>query len=80
MTASTAGLPAEALHRALSRVRQRYGLAWDELADRLDISFKALLRVMSAQTVPPVVADRMAIRLGLHPVVLWPDEWLAGAA
>jgi hypothetical protein len=81
MTASRkAGLPAEALHLALSRARLRYGLAWDELAERLDISFRTLLRLMSAQTVTPVVADRMAVRLGLHPVMLWPDEWVAGAA
>jgi transcriptional regulator with XRE-family HTH domain len=80
MTPSKTALPAEALHRALSAVRQRYGLAWDELADRLDISFRTLLRIMSATTVTPVVADRMAVRLGLHPVILWPDEWLAGAA
>ena len=73
---STNELPAEVLHLALSRVRQRYGLAWDEL----DISFGALLRIMSAETVTSDVADRMAVRLGLHPVVLWPDEWLAGAA
>lgn len=80
MTPSKTALPAEALHLALSTVRQRYGLAWDELADRLDISFRTLLRIMSARTVTPVVADRMAVRLGLHPVILWPDEWLAGAA
>jgi transcriptional regulator with XRE-family HTH domain len=80
MTQPRTGLPAEALHLALSRARQLYGLAWDELADRLDISFRTLLRLMSAETVTPVVADRMAVRLGLHPVVLWPEEWLAGAA
>jgi transcriptional regulator with XRE-family HTH domain len=72
-----AGLPAEALHLALSRARLRYGLAWDELAERLDISFRTLIRLMSAKTVTPVVADRMAVRLGLHPVLLWPDEWMA---
>jgi hypothetical protein len=75
-----AGLPAEALHLALSRARQRYGLAWDELAERLDISFQTLLQIMSATTVTPVVGDRMAVRLGVHPVILWPDEWLGGAA
>jgi hypothetical protein len=74
-----AGLPAEALHLALSRVRLRYGLAWDELAERLDISFRTLISLMSATTVTPVVADRMAVRLGLHPVLLWPDEWVAAA-
>lgn len=79
-TSLNVGLPAEVLHLALSRARQRYGLAWDELADRLDISFGTLLRLMGAETVTPEVADRMAVRLGLHPVVLWPDEWLAGAA
>jgi transcriptional regulator with XRE-family HTH domain len=73
-------LPAEALHLALSRARQRYGLAWDELAERLDISFRTLLRIMSAETVTPDDADRMAVRLGVHPVVLWPEEWLVGAA
>ena len=72
-----AGLPAEALHLALSRARLRYGLAWDALAERLDISFRTLIRLMSAETVTPVVADRMAVRLGLHPVLLWPDEWEA---
>ena len=74
-----AGLPAEALHLALSQARLRYGLAWDELAERLDISFRTLIRLMSARTVTPVVADRMAVRLGLHPVLLWPDEWVAAA-
>lgn len=73
-------LPAEALHLALSRARLRYGLTWDELAELLDISFGTLLRIMSAETVTPDVGDRMAVRLGIHPVMLWPDEWLAGAA
>lgn len=80
MTPLKNGLPAEALHLALSRARQRYGLAWDELAERLDVSFRTLLRIMSAKRVSLADADRMAVRLGLHPVMLWPDEWVAGAA
>jgi hypothetical protein len=79
-SAPAGSLPAEALQRALSQARQLYRLGWDELADRLDISFGALLRLMSAKVVSPLVADKMAVRLGLHPVMLWPDEWLAGAA
>ena len=79
-TPSTLELPAEPLHLALSRARQRHGLAWDELAEELDLTFGTLLRIMGAETVPLDVADRMAVRLGLHPVVLWPDGWLAGAA
>lgn len=73
-------LPAAALHRALSRARQLYGLAWDELAERLGISFRTLIRLLAAQDLSLSVADGMAVRLGLHPVLLWPDHWPCSGA
>lgn len=68
-------LPAAPLKLALSRARRRGGVSWEGLAQRLGISSRTILRVMASVSVSEVVADRIAIRLGLHPAVLWPDEW-----
>lgn len=68
-------LPAEPLKRALLRAICLRGLCWEELAFRMGLSSRSLLRVMAATKVSPYVADHIAIRLGTHPALLWPREW-----
>ncbi len=70
-------LPAAPLKRELRRARRSYGDTWDELATRLRVSSRTLNRLLGARDVAEPVADRMACRLGLHPVLIWPREWLA---
>ena len=69
-------LPAAPLKRELRRARRSYGITWEELADRLRISSRTLTRLLGARDVAEPVADRLACRLGLHPVLIWPREWL----
>jgi plasmid maintenance system antidote protein VapI len=67
-----ARLPAAPLQRELARQRRVLAVTWAELAARLDISERTLARLLAAQDLAEPVADRMACRLGLHPVLLWP--------
>lgn len=71
-------LPADPLKDRLLKCKGSRGATWDELAQRVGVSSRTLMRVMSATTVSECVADRMAIRLGLHPVLIWPLEWNRG--
>lgn len=68
-------LPAAPIQRALLRTRISLGLCWEEMAVRLGMSSRTLMRVMSSRTVSPYVGDHVAIRLGTHPALLWPKEW-----
>lgn len=68
-------LPADPLKDRLLRSKGSRGATWDELAQRVGVSSRTLMRVMSATTISERVADRMAIRLGLHPILIWPAEW-----
>jgi plasmid maintenance system antidote protein VapI len=67
-----ARLPAAPLQRELTRQRRVLAVTWAELAARLDISERTLARLLAARDLAEPVADRMACRLGLHPVLLWP--------
>lgn len=71
-----ARLPAEPLQRELRLRRRVLGMTWLELAAWLGISERTLRRLLHARDVAEPVADRMACRLGLHPVLLWPRLWL----
>lgn len=71
-----ARLPSAPLKRELRRVRRVHRLTWDELAVRLRVSDRTLARLLRSSDVAEQVGDRMACRLGLHPVLLWPNEWL----
>ena len=68
-------LPAAPLKRELRTAKRKYGDTWDELAVRLRVSSRTLTRLLGARDVAEPVADRMACRLGLHPVLIWPREW-----
>lgn len=69
-------LPAAPLQRVLRRMRAAESLTWDELAERAGVTSRHLFRLLAAPDVSERAADRIACRLGLHPVLLWPDEWL----
>lgn len=68
-------LPAAPLKDQLLRTKGARSATWDELAQRVGVSSRTLMRVMAASTLSPCIADRMSIRLGLHPALIWPLEW-----
>lgn len=68
-------LPAAPLKDQLLRTKGARSATWDELAQRVGVSSRTLMRVMAASTLSPCIADRMSIRLGLHPALIWPMEW-----
>lgn len=69
-------LPAAPLKRVLLRLRASESLTWDQLADRVGVSSRHLFRLLAASSLSERVADRISCRLGLHPALLWPAEWL----
>ena len=75
MRESERRLPARPLQTALRDKKTSNGLSWNQLAIRLGVCSRTLIRVMKATDVSFVVADRMACRLGSHPALLWPKEW-----
>lgn len=66
--------PAAPLQAALNHHRRARGLSWDQLAEELGIHARTLYRLLEANHISYVVADRVACRLGTHPALLW-DEW-----
>lgn len=68
-------LPARPLQAALRQKKRAYGLSWEQLALRLGVCSRTLIRLMQATDVSYLVADRIACRLGSHPSLLWPKEW-----
>ena len=68
-------LPARPLQSALRHRKCAQRLSWEQLAVHLGVCARTLYRLMAATEVSYVVADRMACRLGFHPVLLWPKEW-----
>jgi plasmid maintenance system antidote protein VapI len=74
-------LPAAPLQRVLRRLRDEESLTWDQLAERAGVTPRHLFRLLAARDISERVADRIVCRLGLHPVLLWPRQWLrAGRA
>lgn len=70
-------LPAAPLKRAIVRKKRSLGMSWEELGRYLGLTERTLQRVMSYRSIGVYSADHMAIRLGLHPALLWPREWTA---
>lgn len=70
-------LPAAPLKRALVRKKRYLGMSWEELGSYLGVTERTLQRVMDYRSIGVYSADHMAIRLGLHPALLWPKEWTA---
>jgi len=69
-------LPAAPLRRVLVRLRRSESLTWDELAARAGVGQRQLFRILAARDISDRVADRIVCRIGLHPALLWPREWL----
>lgn len=68
-------LPARPLQAALRTKKRTHALSWEQLALRLGVCSRTLIRLMKATDVSYLVADRIACRLGSHPSLLWPKEW-----
>lgn len=68
-------LPAAPIKRLI--VRKKGRMPWGEFARKLGISSRTLQRVMAMKTIGLYAADHMAIRLGTHPALVWPDWWTA---
>jgi hypothetical protein len=68
-------LPARPLQCVLWHKKSSQRLSWEQMAVRLGVCARTLYRLMAATEVSYVVADRMACRLGFHPILLWPKEW-----
>lgn len=75
MREDTRRLPARPLQAALRNKKRTHGLSWEQLALRLGVCSRTLIRLMKATDVSYLVADRIACRLGSHPSLLWPKEW-----
>ena len=73
-------LPVAPLRRVLLRLRATESLTWDELAERAGMTQRHLFRVIRACDISERVADRIVCRIGLHPLLLWPEEWLRTSA
>lgn len=66
--------PAAPLVEALRRSR-RSGETMKQFACRLGVSTSSLEAVLRRRVIGDVAADRWAVLLGLHPVLLWPEQW-----
>ncbi|MGH2706080.1 MAG: hypothetical protein ACRDJ4_13605 [Actinomycetota bacterium] len=71
----SACLPSAPLQKVIARTKRVLGMSWGEFGAYLRVSPRTLHRVMAATQIGVHAADHMAIRLGLHPVLLWPSEW-----
>jgi hypothetical protein len=47
-----------------------------QIAERLNISRNGLWGYRKGRRIHYLLADRYAIRLGVHPMIIWGDEWL----
>lgn len=70
-------LPAAPLKRAIANKKRSLGMSWGDLGRHLGVTERTLQRVMADRSIGVYSADHMAIRLGLHPALLWPKEWTA---
>lgn len=70
-------VPAAPLKRAIVRKKRSLGMSWEELGHYLGVTERTLQRLMAYGSIGVYSADHMAIRLGLHPTLLWPREWTA---
>src|SRR5437870_373296 len=68
-------LPAAPLKRVLKRLQANESLTWEQLADRIGVTERHLCRILTARDLSELVADRISCRIGLHPLLIWPEEW-----
>lgn len=70
-------LPARPLQRAVDLRRRSLGMSLEEMGLYLGVTGRTLHRLMGSRWIGVYAADHMAVRLGLHPSLLWPKEWTA---
>jgi hypothetical protein len=75
---NTKTLTLDPLVRAAEQVVASHGgsLRMEDVAEALSISMSSYHRYRKTGTIPWIMADKAAISLGLHPVLVWPEEWL----
>lgn len=66
--------PVTPIRELLGR-RHARGESWEAIARRLGVCERSLFRLLSAKEIGQAAADEWALRLGLHPALLWPDRW-----
>lgn len=69
-------LPYEPLIRAARLLADDTNLSQASLARLVGTSNEAVSRWNVSGEVPWISADVAAIRLGLHPILVWGDDWL----
>lgn len=70
-------LPSAPLQRVVDLKRRSLGKSVEEMGEYLGVTSRTLHRLMNCRWIGVFAADHMAIRLGLHPALLWPREWTA---
>lgn len=70
-------LPSRPLQRAVELKRLSLGMSLEQFGSFLGVTSRTLHRLMSSKWIGVYPADHLAIRLGLHPALLWGLEWTA---
>lgn len=74
---SWAVLPIGPLVDEVERRRRASGASWTALCRSAGVCRRSMARWLARGDLPAAAADRLAVALGLHPVMLWPNEWPA---
>lgn len=75
MTARAA-LPIEPLWNIVSSMNPDAQITQEEFARRCNTTAHAVMRWKKQGGIPWVSADEAAIAVGLHPMLVWGDDWL----
>lgn len=70
-------VPSRPLQRAVDLKRLSLGMSLEQFGSFLGVTSRTLHRLMSSSWIGVYAADHLAIRLGLHPALLWGLEWTA---
>lgn len=70
-------LPSRPLQRAVDLKRLSLGMTLEQFGSFLGVTSRTLHRLMGSSWIGVYAADHLAIRLGLHPALLWRLEWTA---
>lgn len=72
----TSSLPIEPLYNIAAGMSDNPRFTQAEFARMINVTQRAITRWKSAGGIPWTSADEAAIRLGLHPMLVWGDAWL----
>lgn len=70
-------MPVEPLIRVAEMMGGEHSkLSQQDLADMIGISSRAITRWRKEGGIPWISADEAAVAIGLHPLLVWGDDWL----